>query len=151
MTKKLSRTIIILIILTICLAIYYRFFSPLWQQKRMVLSVGIPNSTDTVELWEEPLMSPIPIVTEYETRFVIRFSTGKEDWHVIDPEYIQFRKVAVLISTDSSKIRVETTGISTPSHMIAEYDLRNQTFRAEDEFSVIGKEGWVLLKEKKVR
>lgn len=149
MTKKLSRTIIILIILAICLTIYYLLLSPLWQQKRMVLSVGIPNSTDTLELWEDPLWNLG--VTEYETWFVIRSATGKEDWHVIDPEYIQFRKVAVLISSDYSRIRVETTGISSPSHMIAEYDLNSKTFSSGDEWSVKGKEGWLLLKEKKVR
>ena len=149
MTKKQARTILILVILAICLAIWYRFLSPLWQHKRMVLSVGIPNSTDTVELWEE-LVTRF-IVSEYETWFVIRSATGKQDWHVIDPEYIQFLKVAVLMSSDSSRIRVETTGISSPSTMIAEYDLRNQMFRAESESSVIGKEGWVLLKEKNVR
>lgn len=149
MTKKLSRTIIILIILSIFLIVSSLFLRPLWQQKKMVLSVGIPNSTDTVELWEKPSWNFG--LTEYETWFVIRSSTGKDDWHLIDPQYIQFRKVAVYISSDYSKIRVETTGISTPYHMIAEYDLSNKAFRAVSELSVKGKEGWVLLKEKSVR
>jgi hypothetical protein len=119
-------------------------------QKKMVLSANIPGSSSTVELWERP-SSFLPIFQEYETWFVYKTSSAEESWHIIDDQYITFRTVSVLISTDYEDIRVETTGIGYPSHMIAEYNLTRHEFKARSETTVRGEEGWIVIKEQVVR
>jgi hypothetical protein len=149
--KKNEKILALAVILTLLFLIgFFLCIRQPWGKKRMVLSIPIPNSKSIVELWEARSWN-YGLLDENETWFVIRSPNGKGDWYLIDAKYLEFGTVAVFISSDHSKIRVETTGINFPSHMIAEYDLNNKTFRAESEWSVKGKEGWILLKEKVVR
>jgi len=150
MKKNLRRAIAVIIVLLIFLIVSALLIRQPWQKEKKVFSVTMPNSTDIVELWEKPFWL-FPGITDYKTWFVIRSSDGKENWYLIDAQYITFNKIGVYISSDYSKIRVETTGKTSPSHMIAEYDIKEKTFRAESERSVKDKEGWILLEEKVVR
>lgn len=143
---KVIRIIIVILFVLIVLAITIR--QP-WQKKKIILSINIPNSTDIIELWEKPYCYYLG--NEYETWFVVKPSSEESKWYVIDKQYITFRKITVLISSDNKYIRIETDGKSTPSHMIAEYNLNNKIFKAESAETVKNKEGWIMLKEQVVR
>jgi len=121
-----------------------------WQQRRQVLSAEVPDSGYVVELWEEPYWH-FGFGYEFETWLVARPPGGGERWHVIDPQYITFRHVVVLLSADPCKVRVETSGRTDATHMIAEYDVCTEEFRAESEPTVRGTEGWTVLAEEYVR
>ncbi len=109
--------------------------------KRMVLRAAVPHSPYTIELWERPDLDFI--VWECETWLVVRSAKGAH-WHLIDDEYITFTDTALLFSPALDTVRVEVTG-DTGAHMVAEYNLKHQTFRAEGEASVRGRKGWAVL------
>lgn len=120
-----------------------------WQQPRQVLSVEVPASGYVVELWEKP--DRFSFGYEFETWLVARPPGGGERWHVIDAQYITFRHVVLLLSPDRCKVRVETSGRTDATHMIAEYDLCTEDFRAASEPTVRDAEGWTVLADEHVR
>lgn len=121
-----------------------------WQHRTKVLSARIPQSPYTIELWEKPYWV-FPFIYEYETWLVVRSSGGAARWYVIDTQYITFRDVALLLSSDKTRVRVETDGRTTDWHMIADYDSRRQEFRAASERTVRGTTGWTVLSTRHVR
>ena len=121
-----------------------------WQQPRQVLSAEVPGSGYVIELWEEPYCY-FDFTYEFETWLVAKPPGGGERWHVIDPQYITFRHVVVLLSPDRCKVRVETSGRTDATHMIAEYDVCTEEFRAESVPTVRDAEGWTVLADEHVR
>jgi hypothetical protein len=109
--------------------------------RRMVLRATVPHSPYTVELWERPSLDFI--AWEYETWLVVRSDKGAR-WHLIDDKYITLTDTALLFSSALDTVRAEVTGDAS-AHMVAEYDLKHQRFRAESEPSVRHKKGWIVL------
>jgi hypothetical protein len=109
--------------------------------RKMVLRATVPHSPYAVELWERPSLDFI--AWEYETWLVVQSDKGAR-WHAIDDEYITFTDTALLFSSALDMVRVEVTG-DAGAHMVAEYDLKRQRFRAESEPSVRNSKGWTLL------
>jgi hypothetical protein len=118
-----------------------------WQKKKMILSSNIPNSRDVVELWEKPYWC---FGFEYETWFVVKFHSGKENSYLLE-KYIPFEKVLLFISSDYSIIRVETNQPDPHYFYTAEYDLNKKTLKTKTEESIKNKEGWILIKEQVIR
>jgi hypothetical protein len=121
-----------------------------WQHRTKVLSARIPQSGYTIELWEQPLRVS-PFAYEYETWFVVRPPGEGARWYLIDSQYITFRDVALLLSPDKTRVRLETDGRATDWHMIAEFDLRRGKFRAASEQTVQGTKGWTVLCTEHIR
>ena len=144
--SRLPVATILLVLMLIGLVVLLR--QP-WQQPRQALSAEVPGSGYVIELWEKPDRSSFGY--EFETWLVARPPGGGERWHVIDPQYITFRQVVVLLSADRCKVRVETSGRTDATHMIAEYDVCTEEFRAESEPTVRGTEGWTVLADEHVR
>jgi hypothetical protein len=109
--------------------------------RRMVLRATVPHSRYTVELWERPGLDFI--AWEYETWLVVRSDKGAR-WFLIDDEYITFTDTALLFSSALDTVRAEVTG-DAGAHMVAEYGLKRQQFRAEGGPSVRNSKGWTLL------
>jgi len=121
-----------------------------WQHRTKVLSARIPQSPYVIELWEKPYWF-FPFGYEYQTWFVVRSPREGERWYLIDAQYITFRDVVLLVSSDNQRMRVETDGRTTDWHMIAEYDFRRQKFRAVSEPTVRDTKGWAMLTTRHVR
>jgi hypothetical protein len=88
---------------------------------------------------------------EYETWFVVRSARGEGRWYLIDDQYITLRDVIVLVSSDHNRIRVETDGEAGGLHMIAEYDIARNEFRAASEPTVQHTRGWAVFCQVRVR
>jgi len=121
-----------------------------WQHRTKVLSARVPQCPYQVELWEKPYWR-LGLGYEYETWFVVRSPEEGEAWHLIDAQYITFRDVALFVSSDRGRVRVETSGQAAETHMIGEYDFRRKQFKAESEPTVRGKPGWELLSAAHIR
>jgi hypothetical protein len=121
-----------------------------WQRTRRVLAASLPGGQCEVELWEKPYWR-LGLGYEYETWFVVRSATGKTKWHLIDGQYITFRDTVLLVSSDHTKVRVETEGVPGDFHMIAEYDIGRDEFRAASEPTVQRAPEWTVLAEARVR
>lgn len=120
-----------------------------WQQMRQVIYAPVPRSHYVIELWEKPYWR-LGLGCEYQTWLVVRSAHEKERWYLIDAQYITFRDVIVLISSDHNRIRVETNGGGGASHMIAEYNLVHKEFRAASEPTVRNTQGWAVLSEARI-
>jgi len=144
-SRRLVFTSLLAVLALVGLAVLIR--QP-WQHRTKVLSADIPGSYYAVELWEKPYWC-FGFGYEYETWFVVRSPVERERWYLIGAEYITLRDVVLLLSSDHSRIRIETDGESERSHMIAEYDFRQGEFRAESEPTVRNTEGWAVLSVEK--
>jgi len=120
-----------------------------WQDLRKVLSTPVPGSRHVIELWEKPYWL-FGQGYEYETWLVVRSDDGGESRYLIDEQYITFREVTILLSSDGNRIRVETDGAAAVPHMIAEYDFADSRFRAASEPTVRNTQGWVVLAEERI-
>ena len=143
---RVSRTVVALIIVALIVVGLVLVFRQPWQRLQKVLSAPLPDSGYVIELWEKPYWF-LGLGYEYETWFVVKSSHEGERWYLIDAQYITFTEVTILASSDLSTIRVETTGVGTGSHMIAEYDLQREKFRSVSEPTVKNTRGWTVLSE----
>jgi hypothetical protein len=116
-----------------------------------VLTVVIPKSNGTIELWEKPEIDFLSLSLEYTTWLAVRSNSGNYKWYIIDEQYITFRKISVFLSDDQQLVRIETNGESEETHMIAEYNFKKESFVARSEKTVRNEKGWFLLTEKIVR
>jgi hypothetical protein len=142
--KKIVLTILLLVVFAVV------FLQP-WQKKLKVLTVVIPKTNETIELWEKPEIDFYGLGLEYKTWLAVRLNNGNYKWHVIDEQYITFRKISVFLSNDQQLVRIETNGESEETHMIAEYNLKKESFIARSEKTVRNEKGWFLLTEKIIR
>jgi len=149
---RASKTIVVAIVVMMALmlaGLILAIRQP-WRHRAKVLSARIPQSPYVIELWEKPYWL-FPFVYEYETWFVVRQPREGARWYLIDAQYITFRDVVLLVSSDNERIRVETDGRTTDWHMIAEYDVQQRRFRAESERTVRDTKGWAMLTTRHVR
>ena len=146
---RLSRTVVALVIVALVpLGLGLAVWQP-WQHLRKVLSAPVPRSHDVIELWEKADWR-LGLGSEYETWFVVRSAHEKERWHLIDAQYITFRNVTLLASSDRNRVRVETDGEATGPHMIGEYDFGHDAFRSASGPTVRNTRGWTVLCEAQI-
>lgn len=116
---------------------------------KMVLKVKIPKSGSVLQLWEKE-SSSLGYGKGFKTWVIIKTENSKKKY-IIDKHYISFRNIKIFYSENATKIRVETTGKSTPSHSIAIYDIQSKKMLIKSEKTVFKKKDWILLMERKVR
>lgn len=119
------------------------------EKEEMVLSVNIPSTDYSVDLWEQPIRQTFP--SEYKNWIVINISNSEELVYVIEDEYIEYRTVKVFYHQEKSVVRIETNGDPNEFHSIAIYNFKNKKFEAVSEESVENRKDWKLIKMEKIR
>jgi hypothetical protein len=149
MVPRLSRGVLALVIVALVAAGLILIVWQPWQRLRRVLAASVPGSQHEIELWERPYWH-LGLGYEYETWFVMRSASGEGRWYLIDDRYIAFRDTVVLVSSDHNRVRVETDGEAGDFHMIAEYDIGRDEFRAASEPTVQHTRGWAVLSQARI-
>ncbi len=135
---------------SICFVMFIGFFLHCGGKAQRVMVCDIPQIDLRVELWELKHYTRM-MISEYKTWFVVKRGKGEAREFLIDERYIEYRLTRVFVSEDYDAIRIETSGVKMDeTRMIAEYLVEQGRFSSRSEPSVYGKEGWILLKEKRV-
>jgi hypothetical protein len=123
-----------------------------WPIKFKIFKARIPDSINVIEIWERPQFDLLTLTMDYKTWFVCKADNEKRRWFLIAEEYLTFQIIAVFISNDMNHLRIETNEWGkAETHLIAEYNLKEKTFKLTGGESARNKPGWKLIAEKKVR